>query len=432
LSILAGVRGADGSTASTVAVRRSGPLDGRVRIHGAKNSVLKLMGACLLAEGTHELRNVPGISDVGVMADLLRALGLAVEIDGSVVRVTTPSVVTPLAPFELMQSIRASIVVLGPLLARCGEATVGWPGGDDFGSRPIDLHIRGLEALGARFEQSDDVLRATVDGQLAGAEILLEFPSVGATENIVLAAVLAKGTTVLDNAAREPEIADLCRFLVAMGADIDGIGSSTIVIHGCEPADLHPAVHDVVPDRLEAATHLCALGAVGGEIELRGAEPRHMEMLLIKLRDAGMRLTATEGGLLAEMPRRPRAVQLATLPYPGVATDYKPMLAAMLTVADGTSVLSENLFSGRFRYVDELARLGASIKVEDRHLVVWGQERLRGDRVTAHDIRAGAALVIAGLAADGETVIEGGHHIDRGYTDLVADLTALGARLERR
>jgi UDP-N-acetylglucosamine 1-carboxyvinyltransferase len=424
-----------------IVVRAGGPLSGTIRIGGAKNSVLKLMAAAILAEGTFELTNVPDIADLRIMSDLLEALGLRIEIrhggrgpDGVLepasLRIERPAVVSVEAPYELVERIRASIVVLGPLLARCGEARVSMPGGDDFGARPIDMHLRGLEALGASFELRHGYLEARTDG-LRGTAITLEFPSVGATENIVMAAVHAKGTTVLDNAAREPEIADLCAFLNAMGADVDGAGTPTIVVHGVEPGSLRAADHRVVADRVEAATYLAALGVAGGELTLLGASGHHMGMLMTKLGEMGMTVTDTGAGLWAMAPGRLRAVDVATLPYPGVATDYKPIVAAMACVADGVAIVTENLFAGRFRYVEELVRMGADIRTDGHHLVVRGVPRLSGAPVRAHDIRAGAALVVAGLAADGDTVISGANHIDRGYEDIVGKLRAVGAELER-
>jgi UDP-N-acetylglucosamine 1-carboxyvinyltransferase len=424
-----------------IVVRAGGPLSGTIRIGGAKNSVLKLMAAAILADGTFELTNVPDIADLRIMSDLLEALGLRIEIrhggrgpagvlEPASLRIERPAVVAVEAPYELVERIRASIVVLGPLLARCGEARVSMPGGDDFGARPIDMHLRGLEALGASFELRHGYLDARADG-LRGTAITLEFPSVGATENIVMAAVHAKGTTVLDNAAREPEIADLCAFLNAMGADVDGAGTPTIVVHGVEPGSLHAADHRVVADRVEAATYLAALGVAGGELTLLGASGRHMGMLMTKLGEMGMTVTDTGTGLWALSPERLRAVDVATLPYPGVATDYKPIVAAMSCVADGVAIVTENLFAGRFRYVEELARMGADIRTDGHHLVVRGVPRLSGAPVRAHDIRAGAALVVAGLAADGDTVISGANHIDRGYEDIVGKLRAVGADLER-
>ena len=413
-------------------VRRSGPLSGRVRVPGAKNSVLKLMAAAILADGTTRLTNVPDIADVGIMADLLDAIGIRAErVKPGVVELSHAGRLVPVAPYDLVERIRASIVVLGPLLARFGRASVSLPGGDDFGSRPIDMHLRGLEALGAEFE----IRHGTVEGYaevLRGASITLPYPSVGATENIVMAAVLAKGTTVLDNAAREPEIADLCRMLVAMGARIDGIGGATLTIEGVEADRLHPVEHEVVTDRIQVATYLAAVGVCGGEITIEGGHAAHMETLLDRFAEMGLMVTQQDEGLLVTAPRRLQAVDVATLPYPGVATDYKPLVVTMLAVADGVGIVTENLYPGRFRYVEELRRLGADIRTDGHHAVVRGVPALSGAPVRAVDIRAGAALVVAGLVADGETLISDTFHVDRGYDDLPGRLRSLGADIERQ
>ncbi len=412
-----------------IIVRRSGPLEGRVQINGAKNSVLKLMAATVLAPGTYRLTNVPGITDVHIMADVLRAIGLTVTepADGEL-EIVRPDEIVPEAPYELVEQMRASIVVLGPLLASCGEARVAMPGGDDFGPRPIDMHLRGLEMLGATFESSHGYIHGRGD-HMTGARVMLEFPSVGATENVMMAAVRAKGTTVIENAAREPEIADLAAFLNRMGAQILGAGTPTITIDGVDA--LHSVEHRVVPDRIEAATFLAAVGVAGGEITLVGARPDHMDMLCEKVGEMGVRTSTDPDGLWAMANRRLRSVDVATLPYPGVATDYKPFLVSMLTVAEGVSIVTDNVFSGRFRYVDELVRMGADIRVEGHHAVIRGTDQLSGAPVKSHDIRAGAALVVAALGADGETTVYEPHHIDRGYADLVPQLQALGADIER-
>jgi len=310
------------------------------------------------------------------------------------------------------------------LLARHGRARVALPGGDDFGPRPIDMHLRALEDLGATFEFSHGYIEGRAD-HLTGAPILLEFPSVGATENALMAAVLAKGTTVIDNAAREPEIADLAAFLNRMGAKVLGGGSSTLHVEGVE--ELHSVEHTVIPDRVEAATFLAALGIAGGELMMEGARADHMDMLIAKLGDMGMRISPDSSGLWAMAPRPLRAVDVATLPYPGLATDYKPLLVAMLATADGVGIVTENLFAGRFRYVDELVRMGADIRTESHHAVVRGRPTLSGAPVRAPDIRAGAALVVAGLRATGETVVSDAQHLARGYERFVEKLRSVGA-----
>ncbi|MFZ2442267.1 MAG: UDP-N-acetylglucosamine 1-carboxyvinyltransferase, partial [Ilumatobacteraceae bacterium] len=307
-----------------ILIRRAGPLHGEVVIPGAKNSVLKLMAATLLADGTSTLTNVPDIGDVGIMAELLAAIGVRSEWAGAgTLRLVNDGDISPVAPYELVERIRASINVLGPLLGRFGRVSLSLPGGDDFGSRPIDMHLRGLEAMGATFELQHGVVEARAE-RLHGADITLDFPSVGATENILTAAVHAKGTTVIDNAAREPELSDLCNFLVSMGAQIEGIGSSTLVVHGVQPGDLHAADHRVVADRIQAATYLAAVAVSGGEVTLRGACAEHMEMLLRRFHDMGLTVTTVGDGLAVWANGRLRSIDVATLPYPGIATDYKP------------------------------------------------------------------------------------------------------------
>ncbi len=400
-----------------------------MRISGAKNSVLKLMAASVLAPGRFTLHNVPRIADVALMTELLEGMGATVThgAPGSapdVLTIDVPEVMVPEAPYDQVERMRASIVVLGPLLARFGEARVSVPGGDDFGHRPIDMHLRALEQLGATFTTSHGYIQGRAE-RLTGAQVLLEYPSVGATENLLMAAVRARGTTVIDNAAREPEIADLAAFLNAMGAEVDGAGSSTITIEGV--GSLQPVTHTVVPDRIEASTYLAAVGMAGGSIQLQGARADHMVMLLEKLGDMGLRVDDDGGVLVATAPDRLRSVDVSTLPYPGVATDYKPLLVALLSVADGVGILTENVFAGRFRYIPELVRMGADIRVDGHHAVVRGVDALSGAPVRAPDIRAGAALVVAGLAAEGETVVAGAHHVERGYQDLVGNLARLGA-----
>lgn len=416
-----------------ILVRQSGPLSGSVVVPGAKNSALKLMAATLLADGVYTITNTPHIADVPIMATLLEALGVVVDasrMEEGILRITNSGSITPVAPYELVEKIRASINVLGPLLGRFGEVRVAMPGGDDFGSRPIDMHLAGLEAMGATFTFAHgDVIG--VCERLHGAEITLEFPSVGATENILTAAVFAKGTTVLDNAAREPEITDLATMLVSMGADIEGIGSGTLVIHGVEIGNLHSADHRVVPDRVQAATYMAAVGVAGGEVKVIDAVGEHMDMLLKRFTDMGMRITPVDDGVIAEASGRLKSIDVATLPYPGIATDYKPLIVTMLSVADGVGIVTENLYPGRFRYVEELQRLGADIRTDGHHAVVRGRDSLSGAPVRAPDIRAGAALVVAGLVAKGTTVIHDIHHIDRGYEDLVGRLRSIGADIER-
>jgi len=416
----------------TIAVRSTGPLSGPVVVPGAKNSVLKLMATTLLTDGVFELSNVPDIVDVSIMGDLLDAIGVRMSRPepGALVLVNDGDI-TPVAPYELVERIRASINVLGPLLTRCGHVRLSLPGGDDFGARPIDMHVAGLEAMGATFKYSHGYLEAFAD-RLHGADITFDFPSVGATENLLTAAVFADGTTRIDNAAREPEIIDLCEFLVAMGADVSGIGTSTLVIRGVERGSLHAVAHRTVPDRIQAATYLAAVAVAGGELDVVGVRPEHMTMLLDRFGEMGLSMTPTSTGLRVVAPERLRSIDVATLPYPGIATDYKPLIITMLAVADGVGIVTENLYPGRFRYVEELQRLGADVRTSGHHAVVRGVPRLSGAPVKAHDIRAGAAMVVAGLAAEGETEITGVSHIDRGYDDLVGRLQGVGATIERR
>jgi UDP-N-acetylglucosamine 1-carboxyvinyltransferase len=363
------------------------------------------------------------------MAKVLRAVGAQVErLGNGDLAVTTPAPedLHPVTPYDLVERMRASVVVLGLLLARCGEVHMPLPGGDDFGDRPIDFHVNGLTAMGARFEISHGEVRGHVEGgRLVGTKVVLEYPSHTATDNLLMAAVLAKGTTVIENAAKEPEVIDLAALLCAMGAVVRGAGTSRIEVEGIE--ELHPACHAVVPDRVVAATFLAGAGMTGGDVTIADARPDHMEMLLRKVNQMGVVTTMGPEGLRVTASRRLTAADVATLPYPGVATDFSPLLVAMLSGAEGVGILTENLFSGRFRYVEELRRMGADIKTEGHHAVVRGVTRLSGARVRAPDIRAGVALVLAGLVADGETTVTGAHHIGRGYADLVGDLRALGA-----
>ncbi len=419
-------------------VTPNGPLAGSVRAGGAKNSVLKLMAACLLAEGRHVLTNVPRITDVDTMADVLRAMGVTVErgADDELL-VDVPATVVPEAPLALVERIRASVVVLGPLLARTGQARVGLPGGDDFGPRPIDMHLAALSALGATFKTSEEAVEGvvtSVDGgrsRLMGTTVVLDYPSHTGTDNVLMAAALAKGVTVIENAAREPEVCDLVAFLQSMGAKITGAGTSRLVVEGVET--LTPATHRVITDRLVVATFLVAAGLTGGDVLVEDGRPEHMEVLLRKLSCAGIQVSSGPDGLRAR--RDPsgqlRAVDVATLPFPGFATDYKPLIVTLLTVADGVGIVTENLFFGRFRYVDELRRMGADIRTEGHHAVVRGVERLAGTTVRAVDVRAGAAMVLAGLVADGETIVTDAYHVDRGYEDFDGRLTALGAKVLR-
>ncbi|MGH9299267.1 MAG: UDP-N-acetylglucosamine 1-carboxyvinyltransferase [Acidimicrobiales bacterium] len=413
-------------------VRPSGPLAGRVEIFGAKNSVLKCMAGTLLSTGKHELTNVPAITDVAIVCELLGAMGVFANHSGSGsegrLDITVPEKVVPVAPYEIVEKIRASIVVLGPLLARYGSARISLPGGDDFGHRPIDMHLRAFEEMGARFTTDHGYVEGRCD-RLVGGRVVLEFPSHTATDNVLMAAVLAKGTTVIENAAREPEVIDLAAMLTGMGANIEGAGTSRIEIEGVD--ELRPARHRAIGDRVEAATFLAGVGLAGGEVELVNARADHMEMLIEKLGEMGVHCVDTGSGILATASRPLSSTDISTLPYPGVATDYKPFLVTMLAVASGVAIVTENIFAGRFRYVDELLRMGADIRTEGHHAVVRGVPRLSGAPVRSPDIRAGAALVLAGLVAEGVTEVSGASHVDRGYEDLAGRLRSLGADITR-
>ena len=396
---------------------------------GAKNAALKLMVATLLAPGDHQLSNVPRNLDVEIMCDVLRHVGAECERDGTNLEVTVPEAPLPEAPLDLVRQMRASILILGTLLARIGEARVALPGGDDFGSRPIDLHLNGLEAMGAVLDLSHGVLRASAPDGLHGADIFLEFPSVGATENILLAAVLAEGTTTIGNAAREPELTDLANYLRAMGAKIDGVGTSTVEVHGVPT--LEPSGHRVVPDRLEAGTYAAAAAMTAGQVTVRDCRPEHLRMELTKLEAAGATVARGPDWFSVTGPDRPQPIDFATLPFPGFHTDMHPQMESMLSVADGTSIATENVYAARFRYIGELNRMGAEIVTDGQHIIVKGVDDLSGCEVDGCDIRAAAALCIAGLRAEGVTTIVGAHHIDRGYDGFVEKLRALGADIQR-
>jgi UDP-N-acetylglucosamine 1-carboxyvinyltransferase len=403
-------------------------LSGEVAVTGAKNSVLKLMAAALLAEGTTTLTEVPDILDVTIMAEVLRRLGCEVERTPGAVSIAVPAQLRHEADYDMVRRMRASIAVLGPLVARCGEAKVALPGGDAIGSRGLDMHIAGLVKLGATVESEHGYLIARAP-RLTGTQVWLDFPSVGATENLLMAAVLAKGTTVIDNAAREPEIVDLCMLLTQMGAHIGGTGTSTLEVEGVE--SLHPTEHETVPDRIVAGTWAMAATITQGDVTVRNGRPEHLEVALDKLATAGALVEPVVDGFRVHMDRRPTAVDVVTLPYPGFPTDLQPMVLALNAVADGTAMVTENVFEARWMFVNELSRLGADVRTDGHHAVVRGRTRLSGAPVKAHDIRAGAGLVLAGLVADGVTEVADVHHIDRGYEGFVDKLVALGADVRR-
>jgi UDP-N-acetylglucosamine 1-carboxyvinyltransferase len=409
-------------------------LNGEVTVTGAKNSVLKLMAASLLAVGKTTIANVPDIADVEIMADLLTRLGCTVVLNNKsggagIVTIDVPEAPHHRADYELVRKMRASINVLGPLVARIGIAEVALPGGDAIGSRGLDFHIKGLESLGAKAHIEHGYVIAEAPNGLTGADIVLDFPSVGATENIMTAAVLAKGITTIDNAAREPDIVDLCEFLVSMGAKIDGIGTPLITITGVEK--LNPTSHRTITDRIIAGTWAFAAAMTQGDITIHGAVAGHMEVMLDKLASAGAIITSTNDGVRVKMDQRPRAVDVATLPYPGFATDLLPFIIAMNSVAEGHAIVTENVFESRFMFVNELTRLGAQITVDGHHASIDGIPQLSGAPVEASDIRAGAGLVLAALVAEGETTVDGAFHVDRGYPNFAEDLRSLGASVIR-
>jgi UDP-N-acetylglucosamine 1-carboxyvinyltransferase len=410
-------------------------LEGRVRVTGAKNSALKLMAAALLATGRSTIDEVPDILDVSIMSEVLRRLGCDVAYErvpgsggGGRLTIDVPAQPSTETDYDLVRRMRASISVLGPLVARCGSARVALPGGDAIGSRGLDMHISGLERLGATIVSEHGFLIATAP-RLTGTSIWLDFPSVGATENLVMAAVLAAGTTVVDNAAREPEIVDLCRMLVAMGARIDGAGTSTITVEGVEA--LSPVEYTTVPDRIVTGTW--AIGAVmtRGDVVIERGVAEHLTVALDKLTDAGAHVEALPDGIRVAMDGRPRCVDVVTLPFPGFPTDLQPMAVALAAVSSGTALITENVFEGRFMFVNELVRLGANVRIDGHHAVVRGRERFSSAPVLATDIRAGAGLVLAGLCSDGVTEVQDVHHVDRGYPDFVDQLRGLGVQIER-
>lgn len=406
-------------------------LRGDVYIHGAKNSVLKLMAVTLLAPGKSTIHNVPDIADVAMMAELLETLGCKVVRDLSSQSVTIDVPETPghRAEYEIVRKLRASINVLGPLVARLHKAEVALPGGDAIGSRGLDFHTKGLVALGAEAHNEHGYIIASAPHGLTGTSIELEFPSVGATENIMTAAVLASGTTVLDNAAREPDIVDIGNFLNSMGATIEGLGTPTITIRGVD--SLQPATHTAIPDRIVTGTWAFAAAMTRGDISIHGARAEHLELPLEKLVAAGAVVTAIPDGIRVKMDRRPTAVDVATLPYPGFPTDLQPFVITLNSIADGDALVTENVFEGRFMFVNELVRLGAKIRVDGHHASISGIPQLSAAPVMASDIRAGAGLVLAGLVSDGVTFVEDAYHVDRGYPNFAEQLQSLGADVTR-
>jgi len=406
-------------------------LDGEIRISGAKNAALPILAATLLSADPVVIHNVPHLHDITTMNELLRCLGVELIISEKLsveVRASTISDFT--APYGLVKTMRASILVLGPLVARLGRARVSFPGGCAIGSRPVDLHLRGLEALGASITIEDGYINASCSGRLRGARFLMDTVSVGATENLMMAAVLADGRTILENAAREPEIVDLARCLNAMGADVQRAGSDTIVIQGVER--LHGCEYAVMPDRIEAGTYLVAAAATGGRVKLRDVVPDTLDAVLAKLEEAGAEIHTGADWITLDMKgRRPRAVNVRTAPYPGFPTDMQAQFTALNAIAEGTGAVTETVFENRLMQVNEMNRMGARIVIEGHTAIITGTETLKGAPVMASDLRASASLVIAGLAAQGETVVDRIYHIDRGYECIEEKLQQLGATIRR-
>ncbi|WP_111641170.1 UDP-N-acetylglucosamine 1-carboxyvinyltransferase [Marinimicrobium alkaliphilum] len=412
-------------------IKNGGPLNGEIRISGSKNSALPILAATLLADGPVHICNMPHLNDITTMLALLRCMGVGVTIDERMcVEIDPLSINDFTAPYELVKTMRASILVLGPILARHGEANVSFPGGCAIGSRPVDIHLRGLEAMGAQIDVDEGYIRARVDGRLKGAHILMDTVTVGGTENLLMAAALADGITVLENAAREPEVVDLANCLVAMGAQIDGIGTPTLTIRGVER--LEGCTYTVMPDRIETGTYLVAAAATRGRVKLKDTREDILEGVLLKLEEAGAHISTGKDWIALDMKgNRPRAVNLRTMPYPGFPTDMQAQFTAMNAVAEGSSSVTETIFENRLIQVHELNRMGADIKLEGNTAIIKGVERLKGAPVMATDLRASASLVIAGMVAEGTTLVDRIYHIDRGYECIEEKLQMLGADIRR-
>ena len=407
-------------------------IDGHVGVSGAKNSALKLMAATLLAPGKTTLENVPNISDVHVMGKVLKRMGASIEVvDEHRLVIDTSAVDSWEAPYELVAKMRASTAVMGPLLGRFGRAKIAMPGGCNLGARKIDMHILGLEALGVQFDTSHGYINAAAPNGLTGTVVTLEFASVGATENLIMAAVRAKGETIIDNAAREPEIVDLANMLNEMGAKITGAGTPVVTIEGVE--ELHPVTHRVVGDRIEAGTFIVAGALAAGDegLEITGFNPLHLGMVLKKLELMGIKTERIQNGVRVHRVERIEPVDIQTLPFPGFPTDMQAQVMVLSALADGNSIITENIFENRFMFASELVRMGADIRIESHHAMIHGVSGFSGAQVTSPDLRGGAALVLAGLVAEGVTEVSAIHHIDRGYERFVDKLTALGAQVVR-
>ncbi|PJW15584.1 MULTISPECIES: UDP-N-acetylglucosamine 1-carboxyvinyltransferase [unclassified Geobacillus] len=413
-----------------IIVRGGNRLSGTVKVEGAKNAVLPVIAATLLAtKGTSTIHDVPALSDVYTISEVLRYLGADVQIAGNTVTVDATAPLTVEAPFEYVRKMRASVLVMGPLLARNGRARVALPGGCAIGSRPIDQHLKGFEAMGASVKVGNGFIDAEVNGRLRGSKVYLDFPSVGATENIMMAAVLAEGTTVIENCAKEPEIVDLANFLNAMGAKVRGAGTGTIRIEGVD--ELVGTSHTVIPDRIEAGTFMVAAAITGGNVLVQGAVPEHLSSLIAKMEEMGVTIIEEENGVRVIGPETLKAVDIKTMPYPGFPTDMQSQMMALLLKAEGTSMVTETVFENRFMHVEEFRRMNADIKIEGRSVIINGPCQLQGAEVAATDLRAAAALILAGLAADGYTRVTELRHLDRGYVRFHEKLAALGADIER-
>ncbi|MBP3905727.1 MAG: UDP-N-acetylglucosamine 1-carboxyvinyltransferase [Peptostreptococcaceae bacterium] len=410
-----------------IIVRKSNPLVGKVKIDGAKNAVLPIIAATLLAEGKSVLKGVPDLKDVHVISDLLRHLGAEVEYKDGNLTVDASNITTCEAPYELVRKMRASFLVMGPLLARFNKTKISMPGGCAIGTRPIDLHLKGFKALGANVIIDHGFVEANTEN-LVGSKLYLDFPSVGATENIMLAASLAEGTTIIENAAEEPEIVDLANFLNEMGADVKGAGTNTIKIKGVK--SLKGAEHNVIPDRIEAATYMVAAAMTKGDITIENVIMEHLKPVTAKLIEAGCEIIEMENAVRVIGPEVLKSVDIKTLPHPGFPTDVQAQFMAMDAVANGTGVVIETVFENRFMHVAEFNRMGANIKIEGRSAIVTGVDKLYGSKVKATDLRAGAALILCGLIAEGETEIGDIYHIQRGYVDIDKKITALGGNIE--
>jgi UDP-N-acetylglucosamine 1-carboxyvinyltransferase len=414
-----------------IRIRGGRPLSGEIPIGGAKNAALPLMAAGLLTEERLQLSNVPRLADIDTMTSLLRQHGIAIDPVGNDGRTLSlgGAITSTEAPYDIVRKMRASVLVLGPLLARCREARVSLPGGCAIGTRPVDLHLKGLEQMGARIDLESGYINATAPGGLKGATIVLAFASVGATENLLMAASLADGQTTIANAAREPEIGDLVACLQAMGARIEGSGTGTLVVEGVK--QLHGASHPIIPDRIETGTYACAAAITGGTVLLRGADLAHLASVRAVMASAGVDLEAEPGGVRVTRRNGLRGTDAMTEPYPGFPTDMQAQFLVLMSVAEGAAMVTETIFENRFMHVSELTRMGASINVHGASAIVRGVPHLSGAPVMATDLRASASLVIAGLAASGETVVNRVYHLDRGYEALEQKLAACGADVER-